>query len=117
VVAQPVAGRQAFVTVQTFAVDASGPAKADQLCATEAATAGLSGTFKALLAMTSQSAISRVPFSLTGPNWVRLDGVPLAALPLALAAGQIDAPLNVSSARSYLATCGSPPEASCRRNH
>jgi hypothetical protein len=96
----PQAGRRAFLTVGGLAVDASGLAKADALCMSEASAARLSGTFLALLPTSTASAISR--FSLAGANWVRLDGIPLAASPQAFAAGQIDAPLNVTSAGSYV---------------
>jgi hypothetical protein len=84
----PPAGRLAFVTVQSFA-STGGLAAADALCASEATAAQLPGTFKALLGTTAASAISR--FGLSGPTWVRPDGIALADSPLAFAAGDLTA--------------------------
>lgn len=66
-----VEGRRAFVTLGAFSPDLS-LAKADELCADEAAAAGLEGSFKALLATSEEAPIAR--FSLEGPTWVRTDG-------------------------------------------
>jgi hypothetical protein len=91
-----VPGRLAFTTVEKFA---PGPGmsinSADTLCTTEAAGAHLPGSYQALLATSTATASSR--FDLSGPNWVRVDGVPLAADPLALVAGRIDATLNFTA--------------------
>jgi hypothetical protein len=54
-----------------------GLADADALCATEAAEAGLSGSFKALLAADGYSAEDR--FDTDGDVWVRPDGVAITA--------------------------------------
>ncbi|MDD4997504.1 MAG: hypothetical protein PHI99_05100 [Syntrophales bacterium] len=71
----PTVGRIAFVTTQTW-IASGGLTGADNLCATEADTAGLSGTYKALLATNGASAASR--FNTSGPPWVRPDGVAIA---------------------------------------
>jgi hypothetical protein len=68
----PAATRTAFVSRPVFN-PASGFAAADALCAGDAGAAGLSGSFKALLASSVGSAISR--FDLDGPPWVRPDGL------------------------------------------
>lgn len=49
--------------------------EADEICASDASAQGLAGSFKALLATSEASAISR--FSLDGENWVRMDGLPI----------------------------------------
>jgi hypothetical protein len=95
---QPAAGRHAFVSVQTFGAS-GGLAAADALCANEASLASISGTFAALLETTSASASSR--FSLSGANWVRLDGMPIAASPLAFMNQDWQTPLNVDSIGDY----------------
>jgi len=100
----PPTGRLAFVTSEAYIVDSGGLNTADTLCNDEAQLAGLSGTFAALLATGSANAMSR--FSLTGDNWQRLDGIPIAASTLAFSEGSIDAPLNVSAARTYLNSFG-----------
>jgi hypothetical protein len=74
----PTVGRLAFKTKGVFDVS-SGVASADALCAAEAAASPLTAgrTFKALIATSSFSALSR--FDRGGAPWVRTDGVPLAA--------------------------------------
>jgi hypothetical protein len=93
-----VQGRKAFVTKQRF--DPSmGIAAADTLCQSEGAA--LPGTYKALLATTTASAISR--FSTSGPTWVRTDGIALWAF-------AADAAANASIlAPILLPADGSPP--------
>jgi hypothetical protein len=113
-VVSPQPGRRAFLSTQGYNADASGPAKADLLCATEAQAIGLSGTFKALLPTHAQSAFARAGLSIAGANWVRLDGVPLAGSPLAFAAGELATPLNLNSSgvytgRRYVAAGGAGP--------
>jgi hypothetical protein len=66
-----VEGRLAFVTEQVF-VPGGGLDAADSLCAAEAQAYGATGSFKALLAVDGQSALSR--FDLDGSPWVRVDG-------------------------------------------
>ncbi len=76
----PFVGRLAFVSPVTFPLNA-GRATADTLCTSSAAAGGVTGSFLALLATTGTTALSR--FDLTGPPWVRADGIPL--LPTAAA--------------------------------
>jgi hypothetical protein len=71
----PVTGRTAFVS-ETAWTPGDGIASADQLCMTEAQQAGLTGSFKALLADVGASAQSR--FDTSGLPWVRVDGVAVA---------------------------------------
>jgi len=70
-----VAGRIAFFTKSAW-TPSGGLAGADQLCTEEAQQAGLSGTFKALLAAEGTTAASR--FDLNRTPWVRPDGVAIA---------------------------------------
>lgn len=56
----PSSGRTAFLTIQRLIPDAGGLTTADALCSSEATAAGLSGTYRALLATTTGTAISRV---------------------------------------------------------
>jgi hypothetical protein len=58
-------------------VPGGGLASADQLCQNEAAQAGLSGSFKALLASSTAGAASR--FTVDSRPWVRPDGVTIAS--------------------------------------
>lgn len=78
-------GRRIFVSVATLTT--AGADSADQVCQTEADAAGLGGTFRALLATSTQSAAARFG-SLAGP-WRRTDNV-LVTLG-ALDAGRFDA--------------------------
>jgi hypothetical protein len=98
----PAQGRRAFVTVQPF-MPSGGVAAADALCQQEAAGAGLSGasSFLALLGTTTTTPISR--FSLAGPTWVRLDGIPVADSPLAFAAAAWRTSLSVTPIGTYAA--------------
>lgn len=68
-------GRLAFVTSASWR-PGSGIASADSLCQSEAAAQQLPGTYKALLATTTASMVSR--FDVTGAPWQRVDGVRLA---------------------------------------
>ncbi|MEZ4398852.1 MAG: hypothetical protein R3B06_02445 [Kofleriaceae bacterium] len=77
----PVAGRRIFMSQAAWS-SGGGVASADALCASEAAAAGLTGTFKALLATTTASAASR--FSTTGTPWVRTDGIALTSTAAAM---------------------------------
>ena len=90
----PVAGRRMFITVQGFA-GGGGLTSADALCAQEAALAGVSGTFLAMLPTLAVSAISR--FDLTGPTWVRMDGAELAATPLDFISGALETSPSISA--------------------
>lgn len=82
-------GRYVFTSGADWRPD-QGLASADALCSTEAAAAGLPGTYKALLADVGVAATSRFT-SLAGP-WRRSDDV-LVTLG-DLGAGPVDAPLN-----------------------
>jgi hypothetical protein len=67
--APPVANsRKAFQRLWT---PGGGIASADAACQSDATAAGLSGTYRALLATTGASALSR--FNLSGAPWVRVD--------------------------------------------
>jgi hypothetical protein len=73
------AGRYAFVSQASF-VPGTGRdvLSADELCQHEASEADLPGMYKAFLATTGASALSR--FDIDGPWWVRRDGVPFGGL-------------------------------------
>ncbi len=93
----PVAGRAAFLS-STSITTSAGLAGADAICQSDATAAGLPGTFRALLAASGASAISR--FSTVGATWVRRDGVPVVASASQLASG-FYAPLHVTAAGVY----------------
>ncbi len=82
-VAAPAGARLAFVSQATLSGDA-GIAGADALCASEASTAGLTGTFQALLATTTASPASRFT---PGSTWYRVDGIALWTSGASLGAG------------------------------
>jgi hypothetical protein len=97
----PAQGRIAFLSSQTY-LPGTGVAGGDAICMEDAASGGsaLAGkSFKALLNTSTASAASR--FSLAGPNWVRIDGIPLASSPLAFMNGDLDTTLNVTVIPSY----------------
>ena len=77
----PATFRRAFTTNAVF-TPGGGLAAADALCNSEASTASLPGTYRALLATTTASAASR--FSTSGAPWGRPDGVLLAPTAAAL---------------------------------
>jgi len=108
----PAAGRRAFVTGAAFA-PTGGVAAADALCAGEAATAGLAGSFRALVATGSASALSRFAIVPTRP-WVRPDGIPLtpdyvtlASAPNVTATGDYIGGVNVWSGAADAGSTGS----------
>jgi hypothetical protein len=68
-------GRRAFLTTGPWA-PGGGLDSADALCQDDAEGASLAGTYKAFLAPTGASAVSR--FNTAGLPWVRPDGYPLA---------------------------------------
>lgn len=74
VIVSPVAteGRRAFSTDDAFQIQ-GGLATADAFCQSQATSRGLTGSFKAVLNTSRSSAASR--FDLSGPPWVRLDGL------------------------------------------
>lgn len=87
-------GRIAFLSNSSFAPD-TGLAAADTICANEATSASLPGTYKALMATDSATAASR--FTLSGSTWVRPDGVAIVELPSDLTSSELIAPVNVSA--------------------
>ena len=90
----PMAGRIAFFTKSEW-ITVGGVASADQKCMDEAQQAGLSGTFKALLATEGASAASR--FNVSGQPWVRRDGVAIASTSTELfSADFLNSPINQS---------------------
>lgn len=90
----PVAGtRKAFMRIWT---PGGGIAAADAACQSDASTAGLSGTYRALLATNGATALSR--FNLAGGAWAKVDNI--VTLPTAAAwssAAYFDAPPNLSA--------------------
>jgi hypothetical protein len=78
-------GKIAFISNGSLAPGAGGIAAGDAICTSEASTNGLPGTYKALLASTTASAISR--FTLAA-HYVRPDGT-LIADGATLAAGGV----------------------------
>lgn len=73
----PPSHRKAFTTSAAWVANGGGGlAGADAVCQSEAASASLPGTYKALLATTTATAASR--FNTSGDPWVRVDGVVLA---------------------------------------
>lgn len=70
----PIAGRKMFMTARSF-TPGGGISAADAVCGSEATAAGLSGTYRALLATTTATAASR--FTTSGPPWIRTDGLPI----------------------------------------
>jgi hypothetical protein len=88
----PAAKRLVFLT-QPWQPQAGGLAAADARCASEAASAGLPGTYRALLATAGSSALSR--FSASGAAWYRPDDVKVANSTADFAAGILSAPVTV----------------------
>ena len=72
VVPRRFSGRIAFVSEGTF-TPGGGIAVADALCQSEATAAGLPGTYLAELA--TSTSLPQARFDLSGPPWVRPDGV------------------------------------------
>lgn len=100
----PTAGKIAFVSTKTFT---PGPAVgidgADALCAANATSAGLVGTYKALLATTTASAASRVTLA---PLYVRPDGIPIASGSTIAAGGPLDSGIWQRADGSYVPATG-----------
>ncbi len=75
----PTTGKRAFYSVGGLTPGpTTGITAADAFCANEAAAAGLSGAYMALLATSTASAISRFPTAATS-TYVRPDGIVIAA--------------------------------------
>jgi hypothetical protein len=96
VVSEGATGRRAFVSRPMFD-PSSGVASADARCQTDAAEAGLAGSYLALIGTNTASAISR--FNTSGPDWVRLDGMRLYEV--VLSTGALRTSLNVTAAGAY----------------
>jgi hypothetical protein len=94
-------GRHAFASVGIFGT-ATGIASADSMCQSEASSAGLanSANFKAFLATNGASAASR--FNLSGANWIRPDGLPIASSIANLLAANLLVPIAQHADGSYL---------------
>jgi cysteine-rich repeat protein len=101
---EPAEGRKAFLSNQPW-TPTGGLAGADARCTQDAVAAGLTGTFKALLATSSSSAASR--FS-DGLPWVRLDGVLIVNTPSELFSGTayLLAPLQLTADGVYRRNSG-----------
>jgi hypothetical protein len=103
VVAPPVVNaRRAFTTNATW-IPGGGLSGADALCASEASTAGLSGTYKALLPTTTASAISRFTTGGTSLTWARPDHTLITATSAVLATANLmylDAAPNSNAANT-----------------
>jgi hypothetical protein len=84
--------RRAFVTVGLIPGN-GGRSAGDQLCATEATSAGLPGTFVAAMATTVEKIEGRYP---AGAAWSRIDNVIVTADLVSFAAG-----IDVSAAGAY----------------
>ncbi len=90
-------GRIAFLSASPFVLG-GGLSAADALCASEASSAGLSGTFLAFLATDTVSAITR--FGGLGPTWVRPDGVRIVEYPVDLL-GILVSPISQQADGTY----------------
>jgi hypothetical protein len=99
-------GRIAFVTSETIAMPlANGRADADALCAAEAAAAGLSGEYLALMATSDKSdgaPISRFDTSDGALPWVRVDGVRLVDKARDIGNQALLAPVGVTAKKEYV---------------
>jgi hypothetical protein len=93
-------GRIAFVTKSSWD-PTTGIAAADSLCGLEAEAGTLTGTFLAFVSTSAVPAAKR--FDLTGPNWVRTDGLPIATSPAALATGTVQTTITATSDGAYAA--------------
>jgi hypothetical protein len=93
-------GRFAFVTSGTWSPQVGDRSTADAVCASEAAAAGLPGSYLAVLATTTATAGSR--FSAAGPTWVRPDGVAIGATAEDILDGNLRAPISVTAAGAYV---------------
>jgi hypothetical protein len=94
----PAGSRRAFLSSPWM--PASGLAAADARCAADASAAGLVGSFRALLPVDGQTAASR--FDLTGPTWVRMDGMPIVLDAAGLAGGSLFTSLNTTAAGAHV---------------
>jgi hypothetical protein len=90
----------AFISTAAFKPPGStGIAAADAICASEASAASLPGTFRALLATTTASAISR--FAGGGP-WVRRDGVSIGTFAQLSSGSSLDGSISMTASGVYV---------------
>lgn len=83
-------GRRAFLSTQVTTV--GGVVALDDRCRLDAVAAQLPGSYRALIATSTMTALSR--FNTVGPRWERLDGIPLAPTAADLAIG-LRVPLSI----------------------
>lgn len=88
---EPQPGRRAFTTDTPVPGDV-GLDQMDALCSSNALAAGLPGSFLAVVATSTDSALSR--FDTTGEPWVNMSGVPLSDTALSV---EVAAHLDVSA--------------------
>lgn len=86
---EPQPGRVAFTTAAEVS-SGEGIESLDAQCQTEATSAGLRGTFRALVALAGATAVSR--FDLEGEPWVNTLGLPLTSSAALVGAAAIDVP-------------------------
>ncbi|MFH0770375.1 MAG: S-layer homology domain-containing protein [Candidatus Peregrinibacteria bacterium] len=79
-----------FVTSQRYFPNMGGINGADAHCQTAASTAGLSGTWKALISTSGVNAVDRIPNGV----YVRMDGKVIASSKADLFDGSIDVPID-----------------------
>jgi len=73
---EPAIGRRAFISKRACGTSQSGRTACDQVCQADATDAGLTGTYLAALALTTEPASAR--YDRLAATWVRTDGIPLA---------------------------------------
>jgi hypothetical protein len=94
-------GRLTFVSQGTF-TPGGGLAAADTLCANEASSAGLAGTYRAFPATATATAASR--FSPAGADYVRIDGQPVASASTLFAGGNLAGGVWQQASGTYINT-------------
>ena len=88
--------RRAFLS--TAITSGNGVAPMDDRCRQDAIAASLPGTYRALIATTTMTALSR--FTTNGPRWERVDGIPLAPTAPDLAIGfRVPLPIRADGSR------------------
>ena len=103
-VTPPASYRRAFLTSASW-TPGGGLAAADALCTSEASSAGLPGTYKAMLATSTASAASRFTTTAGSAPWARVDGVQLAPTAAGLfTAAYWDTAMNVLASGTYMAS-------------
>ncbi len=97
-------GNIAFVSTKNFTPGPGiGIAGADALCASEATSASLAGTYKALLATSTASAASRMTLASI---YVRPDGIPIATGATIAAGSALDSGIWQRADGSYVPSQG-----------